>query len=223
MRQATARRGSKGAATPPVLLRTKTEAARSDPREEAGPASRPRLLIVHPRQHIADVITTILGKLGLECDHADSEAAAVQRVGQPYSLMIAVIDPEEPDALALVAYSRRKQPWLPVLVLLTTPHPQQTSEALRLGAAGVFEYRCPPAVLREAVSDILRATWTEPPASPGVEESAAIGLLKHDVEVYERLLLLRALGALNWNKKETARVLGINRTTLYFKMHKYGI
>ena len=36
-------------------------------------------------------------------------------------------------------------------------------------------------------------------------------------------LLARSLRALNWNRQETARVLDINRTTLYKKMKKYGL
>ena len=36
-------------------------------------------------------------------------------------------------------------------------------------------------------------------------------------------MILEALEALNWNRQETARVLDINRTTLYKKMKKYGL
>lgn len=47
--------------------------------------------------------------------------------------------------------------------------------------------------------------------------------LKEALEGPERELILQALEALNWNRQETARVLDINRTTLYKKMKKYGL
>lgn len=47
--------------------------------------------------------------------------------------------------------------------------------------------------------------------------------LKEALEAPERQLILQALEALNWNRQETARVLDINRTTLYKKMKKYGL
>ena len=51
--------------------------------------------------------------------------------------------------------------------------------------------------------------------------AAGIVPLKEALEGRERRLILEALEALNWNRQETARVLNINRTTLYKKMKKY--
>lgn len=53
--------------------------------------------------------------------------------------------------------------------------------------------------------------------------AAVIQPLKEALEEPERLLILKALEALSWNRQETARVLDINRTTLYKKMKKYGL
>lgn len=47
--------------------------------------------------------------------------------------------------------------------------------------------------------------------------------LKVALEEPEKRLILDALRALNWNRQETARMLDINRTTLYKKMKKYGL
>lgn len=47
--------------------------------------------------------------------------------------------------------------------------------------------------------------------------------LKEALEGPEKQIILEALEALNWNRQETARVLDINRTTLYKKMKKYGL
>jgi two-component system response regulator HydG len=66
------------------------------------------------------------------------------------------------------------------------------------------------------------------PARPGASNrAAAVGArilpLKEALEGPEKQLILDALQALNWNRQETARVLDINRTTLYKKMKKYGL
>jgi DNA-binding NtrC family response regulator len=47
--------------------------------------------------------------------------------------------------------------------------------------------------------------------------------LKEALEEPEKRIIIEALRALNWNRQETARVLDINRTTLYKKMKKYGL
>jgi DNA-binding NtrC family response regulator len=47
--------------------------------------------------------------------------------------------------------------------------------------------------------------------------------LKEALEEPEKRIIIKALQAFNWNRQETARVLDINRTTLYKKMKKYGL
>jgi len=39
----------------------------------------------------------------------------------------------------------------------------------------------------------------------------------------EKQIIIEALEANGWNRQKTAKLLGINRTTLYKKMKKYGI
>jgi two-component system response regulator HydG len=67
-------------------------------------------------------------------------------------------------------------------------------------------------------------THTPGPAVPHPPH-AGTGLrpLKEALEEPERQIILQTLEALNWNRQETARVLDINRTTLYKKMKKYGL
>ncbi len=62
-----------------------------------------------------------------------------------------------------------------------------------------------------------RPTRRNANASPGIRP------LKEALEEPEKRIILQALEALNWNRQETARVLDINRTTLYKKMKKYGL
>jgi DNA-binding NtrC family response regulator len=71
-------------------------------------------------------------------------------------------------------------------------------------------------------SEAPRATRQRLP-STGPHMAVGIRPLKEALEEPEKLLILQALEALNWNRQETARVLDINRTTLYKKMKKYGL
>jgi DNA-binding NtrC family response regulator len=60
--------------------------------------------------------------------------------------------------------------------------------------------------------------WTTPMAS-----IATGGSLKSAMQQPERQIILEALDTNGWNRQDTARMLGINRTTLYKKMKRYGI
>ena len=60
-------------------------------------------------------------------------------------------------------------------------------------------------------------------ATPRPNLPMSIRPLKEALEEPERRIIIQALQALNWNRQETARVLDINRTTLYKKMKKYGL
>ncbi len=62
-----------------------------------------------------------------------------------------------------------------------------------------------------------------PTYSPRPHLPIGIRPLKEALEEPEKQIIIQALQALNWNRQETARVLDINRTTLYKKMKKYGL
>ena len=47
--------------------------------------------------------------------------------------------------------------------------------------------------------------------------------LKDALKEPEKDLILKALEAVDWNRNDAAKALGINRTTLYKKMVKYGL
>jgi DNA-binding NtrC family response regulator len=69
----------------------------------------------------------------------------------------------------------------------------------------------PEAIRRE---ELARADFSS--CGPGAN-------LKSALAMPERQIILDALDSHGWNRQETARALGINRTTLYKKMKKYGI
>lgn len=60
-------------------------------------------------------------------------------------------------------------------------------------------------------------------ATPAKFTGPVIRPLKESLAEPEKQIILQALEALNWNRQETAKVLDINRTTLYKKMKKYNL
>ncbi|MGE6257678.1 helix-turn-helix domain-containing protein [Heyndrickxia sporothermodurans] len=57
----------------------------------------------------------------------------------------------------------------------------------------------------------------------GYTETATVRSLAEVMEETERNTILASLEATKGNKSETAKQLGISRTTLYEKMNKYGL
>ena len=63
----------------------------------------------------------------------------------------------------------------------------------------------------------------EPLSSPESPDDGPILPLRVALEGPERQLILRALEANHGNRNQTAAMLGVNRTTLFNKMKKYGL
>jgi two-component system, NtrC family, response regulator HydG len=60
-------------------------------------------------------------------------------------------------------------------------------------------------------------------ATPRPHLQMGVRPLKEALEEPEKRIIIQALQAFQWNRQETARVLDINRTTLYKKMKKYNL
>ncbi len=88
------------------------------------------------------------------------------------------------------------------------------SQGAKINSANLAVGLAPTRTIRPANGYSARA-YTPP--------SAGLRPLKEALEEPEKQIIIQALRALNWNRQETARVLDINRTTLYKKMKKYGL
>ncbi len=67
------------------------------------------------------------------------------------------------------------------------------------------------------------APTTPAPTTPAPTESAPEAQDSASLEEVERLHIMRVIESTNWKKRETARILGINRSTLDRKLQKYAI
>jgi DNA-binding NtrC family response regulator len=115
--------------------------------------SQARILIVHPEPSILALLGSMLQSLGHQIDEASNDRAAVRRLERGgIDLMIAGVDPFDPEAMELLSYSRRKHPSIPVVLLFPGPNPEKAREATRMGAATVLRFPMPATELRAAVT-----------------------------------------------------------------------
>ncbi|MGC8641813.1 MAG: sigma-54-dependent transcriptional regulator [Isosphaeraceae bacterium] len=73
------------------------------------------------------------------------------------------------------------------------------------------------------ILNLQRQSRTAPASNSRPHVPMGVRPLKEALEEPEKRIIIQALQAFNWNRQETARVLDINRTTLYKKMKKYGL
>ncbi len=115
-----------------------------------------RLLVVHPDVATRELLLSMLQTLGHKIEESTSDRAAVRMLEQSeFDLVIAGVDPEDPECLELVSYIRRKNARVGCILLFQTAHPERTKEATRLGASAVCKFPMAANCLRAAVTQAL--------------------------------------------------------------------
>jgi DNA-binding NtrC family response regulator len=85
------------------------------------------------------------------------------------------------------------------------------------------DHRSDPPAPDRGVAPSVEEPPTSRAAPPEPALVAGIRPLKAALEEPEKQLILLALQSWDWSRRDAARVLDINRTTLYKKMRKYGL
>ncbi len=115
-----------------------------------------RILIVHPEASARALLTSMLQSLGHEIEEISSDRAAARKLEHdPFDLVLAGVDPCDPDSLELLMYLRRKFPETPVVLMFSVAHVDRTREAIQRGAASVLRFPLPATQLRAAVAQAL--------------------------------------------------------------------
>jgi DNA-binding NtrC family response regulator len=128
--------------------------------------SQARVLIVHPEPSILALLGSMLQSLGHQIEEASNDRAAVRRLERGgIDLVVAGVDPFDPEALELLSYSRRKHPGVPIVLLFPGPNPERAREAIRMGATTVLKFPMPANDLRAAVTQACDRAFT--PTSNG--------------------------------------------------------
>ena len=80
------------------------------------------------------------------------------------------------------------------------------------------------AILLESEDELLPEHLLLPEVEPGPEKPAVSATpTDYSMAAIEKMHILRVLKGVNWNKNKAARVLGIDRTTLYTKIKRYRL
>jgi DNA-binding NtrC family response regulator len=185
--------------------------------------TRSRILIVHPDPAVAALLGSMLRSPRLEIIEAISRATAVRMLATAPALIVMGVGPDESKVPDLLYHVPRKLPGTPVI--LVAERPDHFRRTIPLGAVAVVEFPPPAGLLRGVVEEALRTDRAgclggEAVAMPS---TAPLRPLKETMEELEREVLARVLRALGGSRRDAARVLEINRTTLYLKMRKYGL
>lgn len=129
-----------------------------------------RILIVHPESSACTLMTSMLQTLSVQLEEANSDRTAVRRLERGgINLIIAGVDPDDPDALELLHYVKRKFPGLPIILLFSVGDADRTREARQRGAEAVLRFPLPATQLRAAVAQALGQT--EPAGRPAATHS----------------------------------------------------
>jgi two-component system, NtrC family, response regulator HydG len=136
-----------------------------------------QVLIVHPDPSAQSLLASMLRSLGHGLEDAANDRIAVRRVDKGgIHLVISGVDPDDPDALELLAYLRRKHSKIPVILLFSNSGCDKAREASRLGAT-VLRYPAPATEFRAAVTQGLES-WQD--ASPSSSASPySTGMSEH--------------------------------------------
>ncbi|MFO0950954.1 MAG: sigma 54-interacting transcriptional regulator [Isosphaeraceae bacterium] len=145
--------------------------------------SQPRILIVHPDPPSLALLSSMLKSLGHVIEEAANDRVAVRLMERGgIDMVLAGVDPADPEALELLTYVRRKHRHVPAILLFPTPSPERAKEALRLGALAVLRYPVPATELRAAVTQALGTLPARPaePATPAPLFAPASGQNHHN-------------------------------------------
>jgi two-component system response regulator HydG len=135
--------------------------------------SQYRLLIVHPDASVRTLLGSMLQALGHHIEEACNDRVAVRLLDQaPVHLVIAGVEPDDPDALELLSYARRRYPGLPVVLLFPNLQTEKVREALQWGAASVLRFPVSATHLRAAVTQALGVTSGDVPVRPSASGSS---------------------------------------------------
>jgi len=113
---------------------------------------KPAVLIVDNHPEIREVLAGLLEALCFETYRADGYAEALQQIDRPgVCAIVTDVEMHPETGFDLLAYSRKKYPGIPVIMVSSYGSPDMREQALKSGAA---EFLSKPFTM-EALSDAL--------------------------------------------------------------------
>jgi DNA-binding NtrC family response regulator len=169
------------------------------------------ILVVEDHAPTGDVLRRELAQYGRRVDVVTTLAAARTALaeGAPAAVFLDVRLPDG-DGTSLLDELGRRWPGTRVAVITAYADVDVAVRAFRAGATEFLEKPFRPDDLHRVARDVLR-------------DGGTIDVPDLRFETAERLLIQRALTVANGSKTKAAELLGINRATLYNKLHAYGL
>jgi two-component system response regulator HydG len=152
-------------------------------------------LIVHSDPSTLALLASMLKSLEHTIEEAANDRVAVRLLERGgVDLVLAGVDPADPEGLELLAYMRRKHRQVPMIVLFASANLDRAREALRMGALTVLKYPVPASELRAAVTQALGPIKAQPSAPLASAAPAAPPVASAPVRVEVRAKDLGIIG-----------------------------
>ncbi len=173
-------------------------------------AGKERVLVVNGDPEIRESLGEHFRRDGLECGFCSSGPEALQALyRERWDLVLADIWTPGMDGLELLLAVRATYPGIPVII--TSGH-GSVETAVRIMRAGAYDYIQKPVDLDSLKRRVLQAL-----AEVSVHRDEGKSLRE-----VERAHILQTVEQAGGNLSKSARMLGIDRTTLYNKLKRYG-
>jgi DNA-binding NtrC family response regulator len=136
--------------------------------------SQPYLLIVHPDKPSRLLLRGMLEGLNYRISEAAGYRTGIGMLERdPEALVLAGADAGDPEASEFLGVVQRRQPHVPLILLLSGEAPDLANQALRHGAASVMKFPSATTRVRAAVVHALSLSAVATPPTAGEVRSAA--------------------------------------------------
>lgn len=183
---------------------------------------RMNILVAQGRGSMTGIADALRQEEGAQVTRCSGDATSSELLGSgDFDLLLVDLRNSHGQFPAVAEAFRRVCPQAPVLVAAGDSTGGLALEALR---RGVCDFVAHPDNDDELCGLSLRlAGGVQPEASTAFGYAATTGTNRPTLYEMERNYILRTLEECKWNKKKTASVLGINRSSLYSKIKRFGI
>jgi DNA-binding NtrC family response regulator len=175
------------------------------------------ILVVDDEEIVRDSLANWLEEDGYLVETAPDGPTAVGKMEQrAYAILLVDLKMPGMDGLSVLTEARKRQPDAAVILMTAYATVNTAVQAMKQGAYDYLVKPFEPEELSQMAGRITRGQSLQA-AAPGKMEPP------DSLKEVERRHIAASLRQHNWNISRTAKVLGIDRVTLYNKIKRYQI
>jgi len=183
---------------------------------------RVNILVAQGRGSMTGIAEALRQEEGAQVTRCSGDATSSELLGSgEFDLLLVDLRNSHGQFPAVAEAFRRVCPQAPVLVAAGDSTGGLALEALRRGMCDFVAHPDNDDELCGLARRLAGAGQTNTPTGYGY--ASVGGSSRPTLYEMERSYILRTLEECKWNKKKTASVLGINRSSLYSKIKRFGI